>query len=103
MPLQTAEQCFAALQLCLHAAQLGNHAVMSDAGVGALMAFAGLQGAIYNVRINLPNTHDAAFIAEMNAKLGNMIEEGKKICEAVQGEVEKSLNTPMKRTNAGKE
>lgn len=103
VPLQTAEQCFAALQLCLHAAQLGNHAVMSDAGVGALMAFAGLQGAIYNVRINLPNTHDAAFIAEMNAKLGNMIEEGKKICEAVQGEVEKSLNTPMKQTNAGKE
>lgn len=103
VPLQTAEQCLAALHLCLHAAQLGNHAVMSDAGVGALMAFAGLQGAIYNVRINLPNTHDAAFMAEMNATLGNMIAEAKKICEAVQSEVEKSLNTPVKQTSAGKE
>ncbi len=103
VPLRTAELCSAGLQLCLSAAQLGNHAVMSDAGVGALMAFAGLQGAIYNVRINLPNTLDAAFIAEMNAKLGNMIEEGRKLCDAVQCEVEKSLSAPVKPVSSGKE
>ncbi|NUO82561.1 glutamate formimidoyltransferase [candidate division KSB1 bacterium] len=103
VPLRTAEQCFVALQLCLHAARLGNHAVMSDAGVGALMALAGLQGALYNVRINLPNTHDAAFIAEMNAKLGNMIAEAKELCEKVQSEVEKSLGAPVKQEGGGKE
>lgn len=103
VPLRTAEQCFAALQLCLQTAQLGNHAVMSDAGVGALMAFAGLQGAIYNVRINLPNTHDEAFIAEMNAKLGNMIVEGKALCEQVQNEVEKSLRAAVKSEAARSE
>lgn len=103
VPLHTAELCAQALQLCLSAAQLGNHAVMSDAGVGALMAFAGLQGAIYNVRINLPNTHDAAFIAEMNAKLGNMIAEAKSVCEEVQSAVEKSLSAPVKQEAGGKE
>ncbi len=103
VPLRTAEQCFEALQLCLRAAQLGNNAVMSDAGVGALMAFAGLQGALYNMRINLPNTHDETFIAEMNAKLGNMIEEARKLCEVVQTEVEKSLSAPAKQESGGKE
>lgn len=92
VPLRTAEHCREALQLCLRAAQLGNKAVMSDAGVGALMAFAGLQGAIYNVRINLPNTKSPDFIAEMSATLDTLLQGGKAICEQVQQEVEKSLS-----------
>ncbi|MFQ5709947.1 MAG: glutamate formimidoyltransferase [bacterium] len=91
VPLRTAELCQAALKLCLDAAQIGNEAVMSDAGVGALMAFAGVQGAIYNVRINLPHTKDPSFVAEMSKKLDALLSEAKETCAAVQKAVEKSL------------
>ena len=91
VPLRTAELCNETLKLCLTAAQIGNDAVMSDAGVGALMALAGVQGAIYNVRINLPHTNDSNFVAEMSKTLDELLEQGKETCGAVQHKVEASF------------
>lgn len=91
VPLQTAKLCRQVLDLCQQAADIGNEAVMSDAGVGALMARAGVQGAIHNVRINLPHTKDEAFIASMQAELGTLLEESREICDAIQGQVERSF------------
>jgi len=88
VPLRTAELCREVLGLCQQAADIGNTAVMSDAGVGALMAYAGVQGAIHNVRINLPNTKDEAFITRMTARLGSLLSESKTICESIQQQVE---------------
>ena len=88
VPLRTAELCRQVLDLCQAAANIGNKAVMSDAGVGALMALAGVQGAIHNVRINLPHTKDEAFIARMEAQLGALISESREICDAIQQQVE---------------
>jgi glutamate formiminotransferase/formiminotetrahydrofolate cyclodeaminase len=90
VPLRTAQLCREVLDLCQAAAQVGNQAVMSDAGVGALMAYAGVQGAIHNVRINLPHTRDEAFIDEMQSTLGTLLAESRAICEAIQQEVEAS-------------
>ncbi len=91
VPLRTAELCAQGLKLCLQAAQIGNQAVMSDAGVGALMALAGVKGALYNVRINLPHTGDKSFIDDMNARLQKLLEDAEHTCEAVQKAVEESL------------
>ena len=91
VPLKTAKLCREVLDLCQHAANVGNMAVMSDAGVGALMALAGVQGAIHNVRINLPHTKDETFIAEMQAQLGALISESREICDAIQAQVESSF------------
>ena len=91
VPLGTAELCKQGLKLCLDAAKVGNDAVMSDAGVGALMALAGVQGAIYNVRINLPNIDDSSFVEEMSGKLDDLLREAKETCDAVQHVVENSL------------
>jgi len=91
VPLRTAQLCREVLDLCEAAARVGNQAVMSDAGVGALMAYAGVQGAIHNVRINLPHTRDEAFIAEMQSTLGTLLSESRSICEAIQHEVESSF------------
>lgn len=90
VPLRTAQLCREVLDLCQEAADIGNQAVMSDAGVGALMAYAGVQGAIHNVRINLPNTKDDAFIATMEAKLGSLLSESREICERIQQQVQDS-------------
>jgi formiminotetrahydrofolate cyclodeaminase len=79
------------LELCRAAAGIGNQAVMSDAGVGALMALAGVEGAVHNVRINLPHTQDEAFIAEMNASLGDLVAGSRAACGAIQEQVENSF------------
>ena len=85
VPLRTAQSCREVLDLCRAAADLGNQAVMSDAGVGALMAYAGVQGAIHNVRINLPHTKDPEFIAEMESQLGSLLADSRTICDEIQG------------------
>jgi len=91
VPLRTAHLCRDAAGLCLRAARAGNEAVMSDAGVGALMALAGVQGAIYNVRINLPHTKDTAFVEEMSRDIGKILNETRTTSEKVQGLVDTSL------------
>jgi glutamate formiminotransferase/formiminotetrahydrofolate cyclodeaminase len=91
VPLRTAQLCRQVLDLCQAAADIGNQAVMSDAGVGALMAYAGVRGAIHNVRINLPHTKDDDFIAGMKSTLGELLSESKEICEAIQNQVEASF------------
>jgi len=88
VPLRTAQLCREVLDLCQAAAGIGNEAVMSDAGVGALMAYAGVQGAVHNVRINLPHTKDEAFIADLQSTLGDLLAESKAICDRIQAEVE---------------
>lgn len=95
VPLETAMRCRDAAALCVKAAEIGNEAVMSDAGVGAWMALAGVQGAIYNVKINLPHTKDTAFIAEMLRELDTLLQETRAACERVQKSVERSLKKAL--------
>lgn len=75
VPLATARLCLQAIELAEQAAVSGNRNSASDAGVGALLAKAGLEAAILNVRINLPSVREGAFktatlaeIAELQAK-----------------------------------
>ena len=75
VPLATARLCLQAIELAEQAAVTGNRNSASDAGVGALLAKAGLESAILNVRINLPSVRDGPFkaatlkeIAELQAK-----------------------------------
>jgi glutamate formiminotransferase / formiminotetrahydrofolate cyclodeaminase len=75
VPLSTARLCLQAIELAEEAARTGNRNSASDAGVGALLAKAGLEGALLNVRINLPSVREGAFktgtvaeIAELSAK-----------------------------------
>ncbi len=88
VPLQTAQLCRQVLDLCQAAVNVGNSAVMSDAGVGALMAYAGVQGAVHNVRINLSSIKDEAFVSKMKTDLGELFAESKAICEAIQQQIE---------------
>jgi glutamate formiminotransferase/formiminotetrahydrofolate cyclodeaminase len=61
VPLATARLCLAAIELAEEAARTGNRNSASDAGVGALLAKAGLEAAILNVRTNLPSVREGAF------------------------------------------
>jgi glutamate formiminotransferase/formiminotetrahydrofolate cyclodeaminase len=91
VPLNTARLCREVIDICQAAADIGNQAVMSDAGVGALMAFAGVQGAIHNVRINLQHIKDEEFNARMKAQLGALLSESRELCDSIQQQVESSF------------
>jgi formiminotetrahydrofolate cyclodeaminase len=53
-PLRAAVVASEVLDLAARIASIGNRNAVSDAGVAALLAAAGLRGALLNVRINLP-------------------------------------------------
>lgn len=59
-PLETMNKALDAIGLAIEIAKIGNVNSVSDAGVGALMAHAAVQGAFYNVQINLPGISDDA-------------------------------------------
>ena len=75
VPLATARMCLEAIELAAEAAATGNRNSASDAGVGALLARAGVESAVLNVRINLPSVREGRFksacvaeIVELQAK-----------------------------------
>ena len=72
-PIQVAEACVKVLDLCTPAAEKGNVNAVSDAGVAALMAEAGLRSAALNVIININAIKDEAFCSEMRARLDSLL------------------------------
>ncbi len=69
VPLRTADLCLEAVKLSRDAAKKGNPASISDAGVATLTARAGFEGALLNVKINLPGVEDKGFRAEVEEKM----------------------------------
>ena len=73
VPLDTARASLAALALAGEAARLGKVASITDAAVGAQMAFAGVRGGIWNVVINLKDITDAAYVVDMQAQCSTLL------------------------------
>ncbi len=72
-PMDTARACVEVLDLCTPIAEMGNVQAVSDAGVGALMAEAGMRAAALNVQINLSWIKDAAFVARKRKELDTLL------------------------------
>ena len=75
VPFDTAETCVNVLSELIEVAEIGNPNSASDVGVGALMVYAGFEGAALNVNINLPSIKDEAFKTEMKEKISNLRKE----------------------------
>lgn len=65
VPLHTARLCLDSMKLSLEAARLGNTNSMTDAATGCNMAYAGLKGALMNVRVNIKSMADEKFKSEL--------------------------------------
>lgn len=65
VPLETAKACLEAMKLCLIAVEKGNKNSVTDGAVGALLARAGLEGALLNVAINLKSIEDREFSSRL--------------------------------------
>ena len=80
VPLKCAKKCLEVLRLQLLFANYGNKNAITDVGVGALLAYSGLEGALLNVRINLK---DVDYKSKINNEMNTIFEEGNKIREEV--------------------
>ncbi len=91
VPLQTARLCLEALRLALEVAVRGNVNSASDAGVAALMARAGLEGAVLNVLTNLGPIKDTAFRQSCRVETENLVLEATALSERVVARVKSTF------------
>jgi formiminotetrahydrofolate cyclodeaminase len=73
VPLACAEACADVIDLARRVAPIGNHGVISDAGVASLAADAALRSAALNVYINAPLIKDAEFVNSRRERLDRML------------------------------
>lgn len=86
VPLATAERSLEAMKVAERAARSGNPASLTDALVGAQMAFAGVRGGLWNVLINLKDIDDSAFVAAMRTRCGALLAEAEGLLARISAE-----------------
>jgi len=77
VPMKVALNCLTVLKHQMPFVLYGNQNAVSDAGVGALLAFAGVEGAALNVKINLPGIGDEAVRNDVGEKIENCLNEAR--------------------------
>ena len=75
VPLETARLSREAMKIGLEAAVQGNPNSVTDAAVGTAMAFAAVQGGVWNVLINLKGIKDPAFTASASEECSHLLQE----------------------------
>lgn len=91
VPMAVAETCVKVLDLCTPVAKKGNVMAVSDAGIAALMAEAGLRSAALNVLINLGAIKDQEFVEREGARLDALLEGKSELKEEIYKLVEDKL------------
>lgn len=69
VPLKVAKRCQRVMELAQITTRKGNKNAITDSGVGALMAYSGLKGAVLNVKVNLREIEDRTFISKINEEV----------------------------------
>jgi formiminotetrahydrofolate cyclodeaminase len=75
VPLEICRVALGVCRLAKVAADLGNANAVTDAGIGALLGEAAAVGAALNVRINLGQIEDQAYIRDTSAELDAILAE----------------------------
>lgn len=81
VPLTCAKKCLRVLELQDVFAKYGNVNAITDIGVGVLLAYSGMEGALLNVSINLGSLKDEAYKKEISGKVADMLQRGKDLKE----------------------
>ncbi len=92
VPLRVMEQSLQVLELAMVVAEKGLANAASDAGVAALMARAAVEGAAFNVRINLASLEDTQFVAATRATAERLEAQAKKLAQQVLNVVARKLS-----------
>ncbi len=92
VPLKCAEKCHRVLELQDVFAKYGNVNAITDIGVGVLLAYSGLEGALLNVTINLGSIKDEEYKKVISEKVSSLLNSAKSLKE-------KSLEVVYERLN----
>ncbi len=90
-PLALMEKIMEALELILRLSEIGSRIAISDAGVGAQMCKAALNGASLNVFINTKLMKDRSLAEEMNARADEMLAKGNSMADEAYEKVVKAI------------
>jgi len=91
VPLGSAKASLAALELAGEATRLGKVASITDAAVGAQMAYAGVRGGVWNAVINLKDITDATYVAEMQVQCADLLAKAGDSLERITQSVDQKL------------
>lgn len=93
VPLETAEFSFKLLKVANRLLTIGNPNLISDVGVGAILARAALESAVLNVEINLSYIKDQEFVGRVRKSLQSLLDESKSLTEEIVGEVREKISS----------
>nr|MBN2277591.1 glutamate formimidoyltransferase [candidate division Zixibacteria bacterium] len=91
VPLETAGLALKVMEMSKIIAEKGNVNSVSDAGVAALMAKAAIEGAIYNVKINIVGFEDQEFVREMQSRIRDLQEKSDGLAAEIKNIVESKM------------
>ncbi|MCK6604248.1 MAG: glutamate formimidoyltransferase [Ignavibacteriaceae bacterium] len=91
VPMNTALQSLNALKQAQVVVRLGNPNSITDVGVGAVSAFTGVKGGIYNVLINLKGIKDPVYKEETKNQCRKVLQEAETILNEVTSVVEERI------------
>ncbi|MBD3224134.1 MAG: glutamate formimidoyltransferase [Caldithrix sp.] len=91
VPYNTALMSLDAIKIAETVVEYGNPNSITDVGVGAQMAFAGVMGGIYNVLINLGDIEDPHFVTDMKQKCNELEQEAAGLVQKISKKVEKRI------------
>ena len=92
VPYKTAELSLEALKLVDYIATYGNQNAITDIGVGTLMIYTGLEGAILNVKVNLSSIKDDNTKNHYTKCCGEILELGNKIKDKVIEDIHSKIS-----------
>lgn len=81
VPLKCAQKCHRVMELQGVFAENGNVNAITDIGVGILLAYSGLEGALLNVTINLGSIKDEKYREDVAAKVSSLLSSAKELKE----------------------
>jgi len=91
VPLETAKTCEQILDVALVVAEKGNKNSITDAAVSAIMAKAGVESALLNVKINLGSIKDEKFVKNISKEIEELQKNATNKSNKIMKIVESSL------------
>lgn len=91
VPLTVMQKSLEVIKMAEVVANKGNENSVTDAGVAGLMGMAAIEGAGYNVKINLTSLQDKSFIEKTKKEAEALISEGTEVAKRIKKRVESLL------------
>jgi formiminotetrahydrofolate cyclodeaminase len=84
VPYNTAVFCLGVMDIATEMLKKGNKNAASDAAVSGLLGYAALNGALYNVKINLNSIKDERYVQQVKKEVENLTLKGEELLSTIK-------------------